>query len=397
MKPSALGRFRRYVMRGVRLGDYLERPGDGRVRPQIAARDLLWSLLMGQVLREGSHHAIEALVHSSARRALGVVQHFGDDALGYFTERLAPGPMRQALAAVVRGAKRNKAFESTRWIGLALDGTGAGGSAAWHCPLCHPITHTDGTVIGHGHHLSLISVVGTGLTLPCDVEPYPPGDSELRASERLLERTVGALGRRFADYVVVDGAYANAPFVHRVRTLGLHVVARLKDNLPTLANTARQYFEGQPPQQTFQVGADRVELWDADGFDPWDTLNWATVRVLRYRQYKPDGRVYEAYWLTDWPTAQIGSRALFAVAKSRWEIENQGFNDAKNRHDLEHIHHHHPASLLIGWLLVMFALTLERLYRLRYLHRGSHRPCTAIDLVRAFRLSLATAVPCDSS
>ena len=125
MKPSALGRFRRYVMRGVRLGDYLERPGDGRVRPQIAARDLLWSLLMGQVLREGSHHAIEALVHSSARRALGVVQHFGDDALGYFTERLAPGPMRQALAAVVRGAKRNKAFESTRWIGLALDGTGA--------------------------------------------------------------------------------------------------------------------------------------------------------------------------------------------------------------------------------------------------------------------------------
>lgn len=397
MKLSALGRFRRYVMRGLRLGDYLERPGDGRVRPQIAACDLLWSLLIGQVLREGSHHAIEALVHSSARRALGVAQPFGDDALGYFTERLAAAPMRAALAGVVRRAKRNKAFEHSRWIGLALDCTGAGGSAACHCTLCHPITNADGAVIGHGHHLSLISVVGTGLTLPCDVEPYGPGDSELRASERLLDRTVEALGRRFADYVVVDGAYANAPFLHRVRAHGRHVVARLKDNLPTLANTARQHFEAQPPHQTFTVGADRVEVWDADGFDPWENLDWTTVRVLRYRQYKPNGKVYEAYWLTDWPTAQIGSRALFAVAKSRWEIENQGFNDAKNRHHLEHIHHHHPASLLIGWLLVMFALTLERLYRLRYLHRGRHRPRAAIELVRAFRLSLAAAVPYDSS
>ena len=397
MKPSALERFRRYVMRGLRLESYLMNPGDGRVRPQIAALDLLWSLLIGQVLRESSHHAIEALVHSSARRALGVTQPFGDDALGYFTERLAPGPMRQALASVVRRAKRNKAFESSRWIGLALDGTGAGGSAALHCSLCHPITNADGTGLGHTHRLSLISVVGTGLTLPCDVEPYGPGDSELRASERLLDRTVGALGRRFADYVVVDGAYANAPFLHRVRALGLHVVARLKDNLPTLVCTARQHFEAQPPHQTFQVGADRVEIWDADGFDPWENLNWVTVRVLRYRQHKPDGKVHEAYWLTDWPTTKIGSLALFAVAKSRWEIENQGFNVAKNRHDLEHIHHHHPTSLLIGWLVVMFALTLERLYRLRYLHRGSHQPRAAIAFMRTLRLSLATAVPCNSS
>jgi hypothetical protein len=28
------------------------------------------------------------------------------------------------------------------------------------------------------------------------------------------------------------------------------------------------------------------------------------------------------------------------MAKSRWEIETQGFNDAKCRHGLEHIAHH---------------------------------------------------------
>ena len=113
---------------------------------------------------------------------------------------------------------------------------------------------------------------------------------------------------------------------------------------------------------------------------------------MRYRQTRRDGTVCEAYWLTDWPTARVGPRALYAMAKSRWEIENQGFNDAKNRHALEHVQHHHPASLLISWLLVMFALTLERLFRLRYLHRGNHRPPAAIALVRRFRLSLAVPI-----
>ena len=396
MKPSALGRFRRYVFRVLRLEGYLERPGDGRRQPRIAARDLLWSLLAGQVLREPSHHAIEALVRSSARRALGVAREFGDDSLSYFTERLAVEPMRAALAGVVRLAKRNKAFERARWIGLALDGTGAAAGVAHPCSWCHPVVVAGGPTGSHLHHLSLISVVGAGLSLPFDVEPYGPGDCELHASERLFERAVAALGRRFADYVVVDGLYASAPFLHRVGEHGLRVVARLKDNLPTLMNAARQRFDSTPAHHTFEIGADRVELWDADDFDPWETLDWVTVRVLRYRQTRRDGTVCEAYWLTDWSMERVGPRALYGMCKSRWEIENQGFNVAKNQHALEHVHHHHPASLLISWLLLLFALTLERLFRLRYLHRGDHRTRSAIELVRSFRLCLATPIGPDS-
>src|SRR5438093_642786 len=124
VRRSALLRFRRYVGQQLGLASYLAAPGDGRQRPQIPARDLLGALLLGQVLREASHHAIEALVRSPARRALGIQRRFGDDALSYFTERLSAAAMRQALMRVVRRAKRNKAFEGAHWIGLALDGTG---------------------------------------------------------------------------------------------------------------------------------------------------------------------------------------------------------------------------------------------------------------------------------
>ena len=397
MRKPTPRRLSAYVRKRLALTPYLEVPGDGRVRPQIPAAMLLWALLVGHVLREWTFHGLEALVRSPARRALRVGRSFGDDALAYFTERLDPGPTRTALAATVRRAKRNKAFGKSGWIGLAIDGTGAGHCHAEGCALCHPLRDAQGQVVGALHHFELISVVGAGLALPFDVEPYGPGDCEYVAGQRLLQRAIARVGRRFADYVVVDGEFATAPFLHVAGDLGVRVVARLKGNLPELFAAAQARFAAQPPTLILEERGERVELWDADDFDPWAALRWATVRVLRYRQHKPNGAIIEAYWLTDLASQRVSSRLLYRFAKSRWEIENEGFNDGKTRHGMEHISHHHANSVLVGWLLTIFALTIERLYRLRYLHRGAHRPATAIEFVRMLRLSLCPPRPPDTS
>ena len=385
-----------FVTRRLRLQRYLRDPGDGRPQPQIPAKALLWSLLIGQVLRACSFLAVERLVRSSARRALAVSRSFSDDALDYFTERLDHTFTRIALAQVLRQAKRNKAFETSGGIGLAVDGTTVGWCASSGCSLCRPHQNTDDEITGYRHHVVLASVVGTGLSLPFDVEPYGPGDSEYAAGQRLLRGAIEHLGVRFAAYVVVDGGFATAPFLHTVGDLGLPIVARLKANLPELLAAAEKRFRSQPPKLSFLHGFDRVELWDAEDFDPWENLRWKTVRVLFYRQRKPDGQIVEAFWLSDSPIADVSSRVLYHRAKSRWEIENQGFNDAKNRHDLEHICHHHPNSLLITWLLACLALTIERLYRLRYLCRGTYPPPTASDFVHPLWLS-SSRVPADTS
>jgi hypothetical protein len=381
----------------LRLKSYLQAPGDGRTQGHIPATALLWALLMGTLLRRVAFAAIEALVHSPARRALDVSRRFGNDALSYFTERLDPNLTRQAAVTALHQAKRHKAFDDCRFIGLALDGTGAGRSEEKGCDFCRPVRNQKGEILSYHHQLVMISVVGTGLTLPLDVEPYGPGDSEYNAGRRLLRRAVGKLGRRFADYVVADGDYATAPFLHDVEDLGLHVVARLKNNLPELFAAARTRFLHQAPHQVFYYGKDRVEIWDADDFDPWQTLRWETVRVVRYRQHKPNGKVHEAYWLTDFPRHQVSRRALFRMAKSRWEIENEGFNDAKKRYGFEHICHHECNSLLVVWLLICLALTIERLYRVRYLHRGTHPILQAITLWQLLWLSLSRPVPDDTS
>ena len=232
--------------------------------------------------------------------------------------------------------------------------------------------------MGYRHHVVMACIVGTGLTLPVDIEPYGPGDSEYAAGQRVLRRIIDNLGRRFAQYVVADGKFATAPFLHTADELGLKVIARLKSNLPELLGAAEARFENRRPSRSFHNGSDRIEIWDADDFDPWDALHWKTVRVIRYRQHKTDGTIIEAYWLTKFSTHQV-------------------FNDAKSRYGFEHITHHDANSMLVCWLLLLLALTIERLYRLRYLHRGTHIPHSAIDLLRLLRLSLVAPASSDTS
>jgi hypothetical protein len=394
--PSLRG-VKKYALGPLGLRAYLRHCGDGRTRPRKPGGDLVWAVIAGQLLRENSFHSVEALVQAAPQRNLGVSARFGDDTLAYFTERLDPEPTRHALSSVLRTAKRNKAFESSAFIGLALDGTTVGRCRDEGCDLCRPCRNAQQEIIGYRHHLALISVVGAGISLPFDVEPYGPGDSEYAAAQRLLRRAIPALNIRFADYIVVDAGLSTAAFLHAATEIGLPVLARLKDNLPELSASVEQRFGSQPAHRVLRDGKDRVELWDDDNFDPWETLQWPTVRVVRYRRHQPDGTVTQGDWLSNLPSAKFHSLSVFHMGRSRWEIENQGFNDCKSRQGFEHICHHHPNSLLVCWLLTLLALVVGRLYRLRHLHRGQHPVRAAAELVRLLWLSLGRSIAINSS
>ncbi len=387
MRGPTPRRLQKYARTRLKLGSYLDAPGDGRQLPRIPAGSLLWALLILKILRTASLHGTEMLVRW-ASASLGVEAVFGDDALAYFLERLAPEPTRRALLDLLRRAKRNKVFERIVRIGIALDGTGAGRTAQQRCSLCHAYRNAKGEVLAHGHQFVLASVVGAGIVLPFDVQPVAPGENEVTAAKRLLQRSVEGLGRRFADYLVLDSLYAGAPFLALAQELGLEVIVGLKSNLPDLLENALARFQGQAPSHSFDYQGERVELWDADDVEASHTLPWPSVRVLRYRQYRKEGKVIEAYCYTTFSPRAVGSRALFYMRKSRWEIENQGFNDAKNRYGLQHIPHHEPNSILLHTLLTCLALCIERLYRLRHLHRGNHAPPSAIELCRLLWLHL---------
>ena len=344
-------------------------------------------------------HGIERLITAGAARALGSNRIFREDTLAYFNARLDPAGSRTALIGAAKQAKRNKVFRGNTRLGLAIDGSGAGRCSAKSkvCALCRPYHDAEGKLLGHKHELAMIAAVGGAVMLPLDVEAYGQGEAELTAGIRLLQRTGRALGPRFADYVVADAKYAAVSFLREVAALGLHAVIRLKNNLPDLHGRAVARFHGRPADRRIQHDGSEVEIWDDASFQPWEGLSWPFVRVLRYRYLTADGEVVDAYWLTDYPPSAIGSEALFRLAKNRWQIENQGFNDAKNRYGMEHICHHDANALIVGWLLLLLSMVIERLYRLCFLHRGSHACTSAANLVALLWLALRPPALHDTS
>src|SRR5262249_51669581 len=78
-----------------------------------------------------------------------------------------------------------------------------------------------------------------------------------------------------------------------------------------LRKSVERRFAGQPPTSTHRDGKNRIEIWDASDFAPWETLRWDRVRVIRYRQHKPDGTVIQAEWLTNFSSRQLGSLSLY--------------------------------------------------------------------------------------
>ncbi len=153
MKGPTPRRLKKYGAKCLGLKSYLQCPGDGRPHGRFPAAALLWGLIMGVLLRRAAFAGIEALVRSRARRALEVSPSFGDDAPGYFTARLDPAVTRRAVVTAVRQAKRHKAFDDCRFLGLALDGTGAGRSRQKVCPLCRPYRNKKREIPSYHHKL----------------------------------------------------------------------------------------------------------------------------------------------------------------------------------------------------------------------------------------------------
>jgi len=229
---------------------------------------------------------------SSARRTLSIATPFCDDTLGYFTERLDPGPTGKPCSPLsVRQAQQ--AFDDCRWIGLPSTAPVRDGgpsrlhalsAAAQRCETDSGLSTFFGDDQRGGH----------GLSLPCDGEPYGPGDSEYAAGQRLLRRVIGSVGN---DWRSMWSRTVNSPphvpaYGRRSRSPGGGTAER---QLAGAICRRQQRFPCGPPATVFQHGADRVELWTR-GLRSWETLAWkpfacssiaSTSRTARW--WKPTG------------------------------------------------------------------------------------------------------------
>ena len=153
--------------------------------------------------------------------------------------------------------------------------------------------------------------------------------------KRLIERLKKRHGH-FADVIVADALYLNAPFINTLKENGLEGVIRLKDERRMIFQDAERLFkQDEGKKASFWKGKKKIEVWDLSGFKmegcPYK------LRVVRYHeQWEENGKETERFmWLVTTLEA-ADYRVLWEMMHRRRDIEENGFHQLKTYYHAKH-------------------------------------------------------------
>jgi len=295
--------------------------------------------------------------------------------------------------------KRGKALTSPShgWLALVVDGHETHATYKRHCSGClERIIHADnGDRIQYYHRLVDASLVTADLHVLLDAEPLRPGEDEVAAALRLLDRLVGDYPRAF-DVVQGDALYADPRFFNWAVDHGKHALAVLKNDRRDLLQDAQRLFEDLPPTLV-QDASPRRQCWDLEGFTTWPQVQ-VPVRVVRSRETRQirrqlDGQVEQEasqwYWVTTLGAQQAPTGVVVQMGHHRWGIENEGFNELVNQYHADHVYRHEPTAMLVFWLLTQLCLNVFTAFFRRNLKPAAR---AAVSMLHVARLLLAELV-----
>lgn len=353
----------------LRWEDRLDAVRDDRRRPQIATSVIVRAVVVLFLGRLGSLNALEQTRPSRFwLRWLGRDMPSADS-IGRVCSLMDVGDVRDVFYDVYTRLKRMKALMPPgHGLMLAVvDGHETTASRKRCCPgCCQRTLHTkQGDVLEYYHRYVALRLVGRELSLMLDAEPVQPGEDELAAARRLVERALEMYPRAF-DVVAGDALYANTDWFNFLLERGKHALAVLKDNRPNLVEDARCLFGAMAADVDVDRGKRRCRYWDCDTFTRWPAVS-AHVRVVRSLETwtvrrQLDGREEELtsdwMWVTTLSAWQASTHAVVDMGHERWSIENQGFNELVNRWHANHVFRHHPTAVLVFVLFAMLCLNV---------------------------------------
>jgi len=325
------------------------------------------------------------------------------DTMGRVFTSLSPEDLRAANRDVYTRLKRNKALQPF-WHGLTvlvLDGHESHSTYLTNCSDClqRVVRTAHGEKIQFYHRNVTAQLITPNLHLLLDAEAQRPGEDEIATAIRLLDRVLKLYPRAF-DVVIGDALYADSRFFNFVVSRGKHALAVLKDERRDLLKDAESLFDSMEPTSIPQGRRSR-QCWDIEGFTTWPQVN-VPVRVVRSlervtitRQLdgEPEELVSNWIWVTTMPKALANTRAVVEIGHSRWDIENQGFNETTTRWHGDHVYTHDGDAILAFWLLCMLVLNVFQAFFVRNLKPVVQAEVSMLHVSRQILSELYASLP----
>jgi hypothetical protein len=288
--------------------------------------------------------------------------------------------------------KRAKALKAPPHglIAAIVDGHEMHATYRRHCPGCleRQIETDRGKRTQYYHRVVAVSLATRDVTLLLDAEAILPGEDEVAAALRLLDRVIRDYPRAF-DLIQGDALYADPRFFNWAIAHGKYALAVLKDDRRDLLQDAQRLFEDMSPTSVRHRDCLR-ECWDLEGFRTWPQVK-VPVRVIRSRETCSTRRQLDRqmhtqttqwYWVTTLPMPQAPTGAVVDIGHGRWGIENQGFNELVNQYHADHVYRHEPTAMLVFWLLTQLALNVFVAFFGRNLKPAVQKACSMLHVAR---------------
>jgi len=353
--------------------------------------------------RRGSLHAMEQTRPSRFWSTWLGQEMPSADSVGRICAGMDVTDVRSVHRQVYSRLKRMKALEPPgHGLMLAVvDGHETTASRKRRCSgCCQRIVHTQaGDVKEYYHRYAVLRLVGKDLSLMLDAEPVHPGEDELAASRRLLERVLDRYPRAF-DVVAGDALYANTEWFKFVLARGKHALAVLKDNRPNLVADARMLFDVLPASLDEPAGKRRRRCWDSDRFTSWPDLaprvrvvrSMETYTVRRQLDKREEELTSDWMWVTTLPKGMALTPAVVNMGHDRWTIENQGFNELVNRWHADHVYKHHPTAMLVLLLFALLCLNVFMAFYRRNLKPAARKAANMLHVAQLIASELYASI-----
>lgn len=278
---------------------------------------------------------------------------------------------------------------------MGSDGTGIFASSKPHCPQCLTQKHQDGSTT-YLHNVLEIKALGwDGLALSVLTEPllnpedgrYDKQDCETKAFHRALRRLKQEFPREPIAHLL-DSLYCQGPVFRAIMDCHQRFIACFKrGSIPTLYDEAMELRKLAPGQR-------RTRTFIRDGHRVVQVYSW--VNGLAYADLTLDfvmceetagGKTTTFAFLTNFPVTGDNVEIIAQGGRTRWKIENEGFNEQKTGYELEHFCDCHHLNVMLGFyhLLQIAHLFMQLLARSDLIEEVSHLAFLASLLLEALR------------
>ena len=376
---------------------------DGRLKPQIPTVKIVAAIIIMHFTNQGSlNNLSQEIAYKNFKADIPSVSTIARTADTMNLEEI-----RGVGIEIYREARKKKMLEPCHgmWVGV-VDGHEQVTSAYCKCKYCKSriVTKKDGVKeIQYYHEFTAFILAGPKISFILDIEPILPGEGEISSSYRLLSRVCKNYPKAFS-IVIGDGLYLKETVFNLLEKHHKYTIAVLKEERRQLFEEANRLSLLVEPK-TYRQGKTYYRVWDHSIEGCWDGYG-KKVRVIVSEEATPkrvhskDGRSFENrvdranwMWVTNLPCPEseylVNLKNTVRVCHSRWQIENQCFNETVNTWNADHVYRHSANAIIVFLLLLFTCVNIFNIFRIRNIKDRSIK--TKIYLIRLIGIGFHTA------